>query len=425
MGGKGDGMRLYEVRNGKGLEIVLSPDRNGDITRLLCHGINLSYLSPCGLQAVGSPCVDEGEELPLHGSIANLSAERSPFENRKEDGRAIIDWISVQPWCDGNIGTYGGSYLGYTQWNIADYAHPMLKTMFIMVWGGCPYDLFHRRGMFRPDSIGWSAQMLEDNRYRLRDGKENLALNREAFAIVPPVELGERLKGRRCDWHADMILAEKDTDAYWHSSGWKELREAVPKVAHPIYLMGGWFDFFFRSQIESYRLLPEKIRQESRFVIGPWWHSCKTGGTLEYPEESRYRTGQIQAQLYVESTAPATSFTVRVSELFADGRAFNVRDDITDIRWVDEERIEDYEPGSVRRLSIQMTDIIWKLKAGSRVRVDISSSNFPAYHIHPNTDRLWAEETRKVSAKQHIYTGGRYPSCVILPIDAVLAEKSR
>lgn len=113
IGGKGDGMRLYEVRNGKGLEMTLSPDRNGDITRLLCRGINLSYFSPCGyvapayydrtgsnwlqsftagflttcgLQAVGSPCVDEGEELPLHGSIANLPTQASYWE---EDDAAI------------------------------------------------------------------------------------------------------------------------------------------------------------------------------------------------------------------------------------------------------------------------------------------------------------------------------------------------
>lgn len=119
VGGRGDGMRLYEVRNGKGLEMTLSPDRNGDITRLLCNGINLSYLSPCGyvapayydktgsnwlqsftagflttcgLQAVGSPCIDEGEELPLHGSIGNLPAEISFWE--EDDGAIRIHTVT-------------------------------------------------------------------------------------------------------------------------------------------------------------------------------------------------------------------------------------------------------------------------------------------------------------------------------------------
>lgn len=116
VGGKGDGMRLYEVTNGAGLEITVSPDRNGDITRLRCNGINLSYLSPCGyvspayydgtgsnwlksftagflttcgLQAVGSPCTDEGEELPLHGSIANLPCEQSYWEEDEREIRII------------------------------------------------------------------------------------------------------------------------------------------------------------------------------------------------------------------------------------------------------------------------------------------------------------------------------------------------
>ncbi len=111
VGGKGDGMRLYEVNNGKGLEMTISPDRNCDIARLRYKGINMSYFSPCGyvapayyekdgasflksftagflttcgLQAVGTPCVDNGEELPLHGSIANQPCEHSYWEEDEQ-----------------------------------------------------------------------------------------------------------------------------------------------------------------------------------------------------------------------------------------------------------------------------------------------------------------------------------------------------
>lgn len=102
VGGKGDGMRLLHVRNGKGLEFTVVPDRCADISRLSFKGDNFSYFSPCGyvapsyydkegtgflksftagflttcgLTAVGAPCVDEGESLPLHGNIANTPAE--------------------------------------------------------------------------------------------------------------------------------------------------------------------------------------------------------------------------------------------------------------------------------------------------------------------------------------------------------------
>ncbi len=102
-GGKGDGMRLLHVRNGKGLEFTVSADRCADISRLSFRGENCGFfsvngyvdpayyddredgwlknftagfLTTCGLLAVGSPCTDEGQRLPLHGAIGNIPAER-------------------------------------------------------------------------------------------------------------------------------------------------------------------------------------------------------------------------------------------------------------------------------------------------------------------------------------------------------------
>lgn len=117
VGGKGDGMRLYEINNGKGLELTVSPDRNGDITRLRYRGINMSYMSPCGyvapayydsigsnwlnsftagflttcgLNGVGTPCNDEGEDIPLHGSIANTPCDQAYFYEETEAGKTDL-----------------------------------------------------------------------------------------------------------------------------------------------------------------------------------------------------------------------------------------------------------------------------------------------------------------------------------------------
>lgn len=100
--GKGKGMTLLLVRNGKGLDITLSADRCMDISRISFCGDNMGYfgapgyvapayydhvgagflksftagfLTTCGLTAVGSPCHDDGEDLPLHGSISNTPCE--------------------------------------------------------------------------------------------------------------------------------------------------------------------------------------------------------------------------------------------------------------------------------------------------------------------------------------------------------------
>lgn len=102
VGGRGDGMRLFEVRNATGLAFTVSADRCADIVRLSLNGTNYGYfaacgfvapayydhvgagflksftagfMTTCGLRAVGSPCVDEGEELPLHGTVSHIPCE--------------------------------------------------------------------------------------------------------------------------------------------------------------------------------------------------------------------------------------------------------------------------------------------------------------------------------------------------------------
>ena len=115
VGGKGDGLRLLEAVNGKGLALTISPDRCADISRLSYRGINLSYFSPCGyvapayyddtgshwlnsftagflttcgLRGVGTACVDEGEKIPMHGTIANTPADQILWQ--KEGDELIV-----------------------------------------------------------------------------------------------------------------------------------------------------------------------------------------------------------------------------------------------------------------------------------------------------------------------------------------------
>jgi predicted acyl esterase len=52
-----------------------------------------------------------------------------PYENDANDAYDVIDWISKQQWSDGNVGMFGGSYNGFTQWAAAKKLHPVLKTI--------------------------------------------------------------------------------------------------------------------------------------------------------------------------------------------------------------------------------------------------------------------------------------------------------
>lgn len=112
VGGRGDGMRLLEVRNGLGLEFTVSADRCADLSRLSFLGRNCGFfsrsgyvhpayydgvgkgseknftggfLATCGLSNVGPPNIDGGEELPLHGTIGNLPAEHIFWDMDEEN----------------------------------------------------------------------------------------------------------------------------------------------------------------------------------------------------------------------------------------------------------------------------------------------------------------------------------------------------
>ncbi|MBP3873073.1 MAG: aldose 1-epimerase family protein [Lachnospiraceae bacterium] len=111
IGGRGDGMRLLQVRNGSGVEFTVSADRCADISRLSYRGVNLNYMSvggyagpsyyddkgdnwlktfncgfltTCGLANIGIPQNDQGEELPLHGTIGNQPADHIWYTSDQE-----------------------------------------------------------------------------------------------------------------------------------------------------------------------------------------------------------------------------------------------------------------------------------------------------------------------------------------------------
>ncbi len=102
IGGRGDGMRLLQARNGSGIEFTVSADRCADLSRLSYKGVNLNYMgaggyaapayyddrgenflktfncgfiTTCGLTNIGIPQKDGDEDLPLHGTIGNQPAD--------------------------------------------------------------------------------------------------------------------------------------------------------------------------------------------------------------------------------------------------------------------------------------------------------------------------------------------------------------
>ncbi len=115
--------------------------------------------------------------------------------------------------------------------------------------------------------------------------------------------------------------------------------------------------------------------------------------------EALHVAGSIQVGLTVASDAPDTTFVARVSEVFADGRVLNVREDILPLS--SGERAGDGRT----TLRFSLVPIDWRTSPGSRLRLDVTSSAFPAFQPHPNSDALWSSVAEPVAARQTLYAG--------------------
>lgn len=127
--------------------------------------------------------------------------------------------------------------------------------------------------------------------------------------------------------------------------------------------------------------------------------------------------GSIKVSLTVASSAADTSFTAKLVEVFEDGRAINIRDGITSLAYRGNAPSPlSYEPGREIDIEIPLWAIEWRVPKGSRLRLDISSSDFPKYHAHPNLAGIWAEQASSEPAQQTLLTGAGRSSWIDLPI---------
>jgi putative CocE/NonD family hydrolase len=126
--------------------------------------------------------------------------------------------------------------------------------------------------------------------------------------------------------------------------------------------------------------------------------------------------GKMNCHLYVSSSAEDTAFSVKVMEVFPDGRAYNIRSGITTLAFRNKAVTrQEYKPDTVEEIDIEILDITWKLQTGSRLRLDVSSSNFPEYAAHSNCAGVWSIQEKSKKADQTIFVGENYPSYIELP----------
>jgi putative CocE/NonD family hydrolase len=134
-------------------------------------------------------------------------------------------------------------------------------------------------------------------------------------------------------------------------------------------------------------------------------------------------TGPLVVTLWASSSAPDTDFTAKLIDVyppnkdFPDGVALNIGDSIVRARYRDSlEKATLMKPGQIYKFRIELYPTSILFAKGHRVRVDISSSNFPRFDVNPNTGEPLNKNTKTAVATNTIYTDAEHPSNISLPL---------
>ncbi|HTL57831.1 MAG TPA: CocE/NonD family hydrolase [Candidatus Limnocylindrales bacterium] len=466
-----------------------------------------------------------------------------PFRYDVEDGFDTQEWVGKQVWCNGDIGTSGGSYVGWTQWAAAPSASHHLKAMVPLVPFGNSYDLAYLGGAFQLALLmGWGSAV----------GGVTLSPDKldQAYHHLPLYTFADQFD-KKVPYLTEWIR-HSTYDDYWKHRG---IDYRYAEVTVPALNIGGWYDIFSKTTIE----LVNEVRAASRdramrrnqFVaIGPWTHGVgtrkvgeldfgadatlnigdlqfkwfeywlkgKETGVQDWPAcylfimgENHWRgesewplkrtqftsyylhsagransaegdgtlttsspddeksdtftydpndpvpsvggnnlvgasagpydqakvegrrdvlvyssapltqdsevTGPVKLLLWAASDARDTDFTGKLVDVYPDGKAYNLCEGILRARYrLGRDKPELLEPGKPARFEVDLWVTANLFRNGHRIRVEISSSNFPRFDRNPNTGHDFGADAELVSAKQIIYHDREHPSHLLLPI---------
>jgi putative CocE/NonD family hydrolase len=128
-------------------------------------------------------------------------------------------------------------------------------------------------------------------------------------------------------------------------------------------------------------------------------------------------TGVVRATLWIASDAVDTDFTARLIDVYPDGTALHIADGQIRARYRNQHATPEFlTPSKVYQVVISLGSVSNLFVRGHRIRLDISSSNFPKFEPNSNTAEPAGKWTRRIKAKNTIYMGGRQASFLELPV---------
>jgi putative CocE/NonD family hydrolase len=214
---------------------------------------------------------------------ADSDGEFVPYRNEAQDGFDSIEWVAEQPWCTGDVGTMGGSYLARIQWLTALTQPPHLRTMIASVTPSDPF-VEWPTGLPNPHHLCWlymtSGRVMQN---------VNVIDWDHIYTHLPYVTMDELTGLPSKHWR-------EETRHSYLNDWWKKIcyQSQFHKIDLPVLHISGWYDdeqvgtplnFIGMTQGAA----TEKARKSQKLIMGPWPHQINrstTLGELDFGPES-------------------------------------------------------------------------------------------------------------------------------------------
>jgi uncharacterized protein len=264
---------------------IATPD-NADISAISVRPRNTEEKRPTLLvftiYADDGPALTEARTMAAHGYAGMVAYTRGkgrspqtpvPFEHDGDDARAVIDWIARQPWSDGRVGMYGGSYNGFTQWAVTKKLPKALKTIVPYVANNPGNGLPMENNVFPLVNYAWpfyttNNQFLDNDTYF--DHARWSALNERWYASGRAYRDVDKVDGTPNPWF-QRWLQHPTYDAYWRRM--TPYRREFAKIDIPVLTITGYFDDGQLSAVDYMRQhYAYKPDAEHYLLIGPYDH---------------------------------------------------------------------------------------------------------------------------------------------------------
>ena len=198
-----------------------------------------------------------------------------PFANEANDGHDIAEWLAAQPWCDGQVAMWGGSYGGYVQWMALRESPPHLRTIIPTASASAGVDFPFYKNIFSPSEMQWQTYTsgVTRNMTIMNDPKFWIGKFQEMYQQHIPYSKLDQVVGNTSTFFQTWI-AHPHPDEYWDKMSFPP--EQYDKITIPILTITGHYDDDQPGAMEYYRqhmASKSSSKDDHYLIIGPWDHA--------------------------------------------------------------------------------------------------------------------------------------------------------